>query len=153
MQKVVDPHLLTYNDTWDKVDAMLVEALSEGFRARVRDSEGAGWVYNWFCVDHVDYDVNPRWRDMGYHNIFDHYRSAIRETNSRLDGLHFHFHPHSFRRRKLIAAPPTGGPTPAVFSRSSAAGDRTQMVSGGSSGGVPRDPARQSLVPRAIRPF
>ena len=30
--KVVDPHLLAYNDTWDKVDAMLEECLSPAFR-------------------------------------------------------------------------------------------------------------------------
>lgn len=98
VQRVVDPHLLDYNDTWDKVDAMLAELMSESFRTQVCDSAGCGWVYNWFCVDHVDYDVNPRRRDIGYHNIFEHYSRLIRETASRQDGLHFHYHPHSFRR-------------------------------------------------------
>ncbi len=98
VKKVLDPHLLAYNDTWDKVDVMLAEILSESFRNRVTDSEGNGWVYNWFCVDHVDYEVNPRRRDMGYHNVFDHYRSVLRDTNSSRDSLHFHFHPHSFRK-------------------------------------------------------
>lgn len=70
----MNPHLLAYNDTWDKVDAMLKECLSAGFRNRIRDSLGGGWVYNWFCVDHVDYETNPRRRDMGFHSIFDHYR-------------------------------------------------------------------------------
>ena len=32
VQKVVDPHLLAYNDTWDKVDAMLAKLMSESFR-------------------------------------------------------------------------------------------------------------------------
>lgn len=98
VQKVVDPHLLAYNDTWDKIDALLTDCLSTSFRNQVRDSAGEGWVYNWFCVDHVDYDVNPRRRDMGYHNIFDHYRRVLRETHSGQDGLHFHYHPHNFRR-------------------------------------------------------
>ena len=35
---------------------------------------------------------------MGYHNIFEHYRRLIRETGSSQDGLHFHYHPHSFPR-------------------------------------------------------
>jgi hypothetical protein len=77
VQKVVDPHLLAYNDTWDKVDALLADCLSGEFRARVTDSAGGGWVYSWFCVDHVDYQGNPRRRDIGYHNVFDHYRSAL----------------------------------------------------------------------------
>ena len=98
VRKVVDPHLLAYNDTWDKVDAMLEDCLSQSFRTRIRDTTGGGWVYNWFCVDHVDYEINPRRRDMGYHNVFDHYQGVLRETNSKQDGLHFHYHPHSFRK-------------------------------------------------------
>lgn len=99
VKKVVNPHLLAYNDTWDKVDAMLEECLSASFRNRIRDSLGGGWVYNWFCVDHVDYETNPRRRDMGFHSIFDHYRRVIRETNSRQDGVGFHYHPHSFSKQ------------------------------------------------------
>ena len=95
VQRVVDPHLLAYNDTWDKVDAMLAASMSEAFRTASRDSFGGGWVYNWFCVDHVDYDVNPRRRDLGYHNVFDHYRRLLAGDGCR-DGLHFHYHPHGF---------------------------------------------------------
>jgi hypothetical protein len=98
VRKVVDPHLLAYNDTWDKVDAMLADCMSESFRTRICDSFGGGWVYNWFCVDHVDYELNPRRRDIGYHNIFDHYQAILRETASDRDGLQFHYHPHSFRK-------------------------------------------------------
>jgi hypothetical protein len=98
VQKVVDPHLLAYNDTWDKVDAMLAELTSESFRSKVLDSAGAGWIFNWFCVDHVDYDFNPRCRDIGYHKIFEHYRALKIATESSQDGLHFHYHPHSFSR-------------------------------------------------------
>ena len=98
VKKVVDPHLLAYNDTWDKVDAMLAKLMSEPFRNQAPDSEGIGWIYNWFCVDHVDYDMNPRRRDVGYHNVFEHYSTWIRDTGSTQDGLHFHYHPHSFRR-------------------------------------------------------
>ena len=98
VQRVVDPQLLAYNDTWHKLDVMLKDCMSVSFRTRTPDSEGNGWIYNWFCVDHVDYEVNPRRRDIGYHNIFDHYRDATQEPDSRSDGLHFHYHPHNFRR-------------------------------------------------------
>jgi len=90
--RVVHPRLITYNDTWDKVDAMLERITSKAFRQAVPDSAGGGWVYNWCCIDHVGYETNPRRRDCGYHNIFDHYRRLIQETGSS-DGLHFHFHP------------------------------------------------------------
>jgi hypothetical protein len=65
----------------------------------VLDSTGSGWVYNWFCVDHVDYDVNPRRRDIGYHAVFDHYTSTLRDAGSLNDGMHFHYHPHAFSRQ------------------------------------------------------
>ncbi len=99
VQKVVDPHLLAYNDTWERVDAMLTDALSQRFRRRLLDSNGDGWSYNWFCVDHIDYDANPRRRDIGYHNVFDHYASVLRESGSSKDGVHFHYHPHAFSRQ------------------------------------------------------
>jgi len=98
VRKVVDPALLGYNDTWDKVDGMLARLLSAPFRNAMLDSFGGGWVYNWFCVDHVDYDANPRRRDIGYHNVFTHYRQVLRDTGSPQDGVHFHYHPHPFGR-------------------------------------------------------
>ncbi len=96
VQKVVNPQLLAYNDTWDKVDDMLVTCMGEDFRTSMLDSFGGGWIYNWFCVDHVDYQTNPRRRDVGYHNVFDHYSAMVRETKSFQDGMGFHYHPHPF---------------------------------------------------------
>ncbi len=98
VSRVVNPHLLAYNDTWDKVDGLMADCMGAGFRDRARDSDGQGWVYNWFCVDHVDYDANPRRRDIGYHNIFDHYLGLVRDLGASRDGVHFHYHPHNFRR-------------------------------------------------------
>lgn len=97
VQRVVAPHLLAYNDTWDKVDAMLLDVMSPHFRNKLPDSAGRGWIYNWFCVDHVGYGDNPRRRDLGYLNVFDHYQAMLRETGSQQDSLQFHFHPHGFR--------------------------------------------------------
>ena len=102
--RVVDPHLLAYNDTWDEVDVMLEDCMSPAYRERMVDSFGGGWVYSWFCVDHVDYTVNPRRRDLGYHNVFDHYRSMLRETGSARDGIQLHVHPHPFNREAHYCA-------------------------------------------------
>lgn len=92
----LDPKWTSYYDSWDKIDGMLSEALSSQFRRLMVDSKENGWIYNWFCMDHVDCDLNPRRRDMGYHNIFDHYASAFKNAVAAPDGIHFHFHPHSF---------------------------------------------------------
>ena len=104
VKKVIDPKLLAYNDTWDKIDTMLGEALSPNFRNVLLDSQEEGYVYNWFCVDHVDYEVNPRRRDIGYHNVHDHYRQILTETGSVRDGLHFHYHPHPFVKHAHLCA-------------------------------------------------
>ena len=93
VKKVVDPHLLNYLDTWDKIDEMLDRILSIDFRNKFPDSKNNGWIYNCHCLDHVYYNKNPRRRDIVFHNIFDHYRDKLSETESKQDGLQFHFHP------------------------------------------------------------
>jgi len=98
VQAVVDPHLLNYNETWSQLDDKLDEALSLRFRSQFCDSNGNPWIYNWFLVDHVDYDVNPRRRAIGYHQIFDKYRRKLIQTGSISDGIHFHHHPHPFNK-------------------------------------------------------
>jgi hypothetical protein len=61
-------------------------------------------VYSWFVVDHVGYTDNPRRRDIGYHNVFDHYRRLLHETGSTHDDLQFHFHPMSTYREAHVCA-------------------------------------------------
>ena len=97
VRKIVDPHLIEYNDTWDKVDEMLHRIMAPDFRERRPDSFGRGWMYSWFCLDHVGFAENPRRRDIGFGNVFMHYRQMLRETHSFQDELHFHYHPHNFR--------------------------------------------------------
>lgn len=94
--RVISPELLAYNDTWDKVDAMLTDIMSPSFRNQMPDSFGGGWIYNWFCIDFVGFKTNPRRRDAGFHNIFDHYREMMDRTESPQDGVYFHHHPIPF---------------------------------------------------------
>ena len=62
VSKFLDPALQNYNDTWDKIENMHKRILSDDFRFAHPDSFGNGWIYNWFCMDHVGYDYNPRQR-------------------------------------------------------------------------------------------
>ncbi len=98
IQQTLSGHLINFNDTWDKIDAMLDRIMTPSFRREMTDSFGGGWVFNWHCLDHVGYQYNPRRRDMGYHNIFDHYRARILLEKNCPDGLHWHFHPMSTYR-------------------------------------------------------
>jgi hypothetical protein len=98
------PLLLAYNDTWDKVDNMLFDMMSDKYRKDFADSDGNGWIYNWFILDHVGFEVNPRRRDMGYHNIYDHFRQMIGETDSHQDEVEWHFHPMSTHKEAHTCA-------------------------------------------------
>jgi hypothetical protein len=83
---------LSFIDDYGKLDSMLKHIGSKEFRRKLPDSYGNEWLYNWHCVDHVGYDINPRRKDIGYHNIFDYYQRFIKETNAP-DAVHWHFHP------------------------------------------------------------
>lgn len=98
VQNVVNGHLLNYNDTWDKIQEMLDELMSPGFRNCFRDSSGNPWRFSWHCLDHVGFEYNPRRRDMGYHNIFDYYQSLLKRNNEFGDDIQWHFHPMSTYR-------------------------------------------------------
>lgn len=90
---LLDPHKITTLGSWNEIDDMLEIVTSKQFKNELLDSTGNGWVYNWFCVDHVGFTgLNPRRRDSGYHNIFDHY-NRIKKAE---DLVQFHFHPIPF---------------------------------------------------------
>ena len=99
VQRVVNPDLLNYMDTWDKLDCMLEQAQSSDFRNQMLDSAGNGWIFNWFCLDHVGFTDNPRRRTLGYHSIYERYQKRISRTDSKKDTIHFHYHPHSFQNK------------------------------------------------------
>ena len=95
IQTVLSGHLTTYFETWTEVDEMLTRIFDPAFRERMTDSGGGGWIFNWFCLDHINFDYNPRRRDIGYHNIFDHYREILADRPDCGDRLQWHFHPMS----------------------------------------------------------
>ena len=41
------------NQTWDQIDDMLDIITAKKYRHKTKDSFGNGWIYNWFCMDHV----------------------------------------------------------------------------------------------------
>lgn len=94
--KVLSNNLLNYNDNWYKIDKMLEQITSPAYRNKYLDDYDNGWIFNWFCLDHVDFIDNPRRRTIGYHQIFDHYRSYLSTDTAFTDSLQFHYHPHSF---------------------------------------------------------
>ncbi len=88
---------LKTNETWDQIDDMLDKITNEDYRNFFVDSNGGGWIYNWFCMDHVGFKgYNPRRRDAGFHNIFDHYNNYIKKNKNNFgDIIQWHYHPVS----------------------------------------------------------
>lgn len=84
--------------TWEEIDKMLEIILTESFRNELPDSNGNGWIYNWFCIHHAGFSgQNPRRRDSGYNKIYSHYKEYLLKYNCNQDSIGFHFHPVSFK--------------------------------------------------------
>ena len=56
--KVVNKKNLNYQKNWKQIDKMLDNITSESFRLKYKDSFGKGWVFSWFCLDHVGFEKN-----------------------------------------------------------------------------------------------
>ena len=94
VQEVLSEHRMRLNSDWKAINRMLDKLSRPEFRQKYLDCEENSWTYSWFCLDHVGYSENPRKRDIGYHNIFDHYIDYCESFNFR-DDVFFHFHPMS----------------------------------------------------------
>lgn len=92
---LVDIHKASNNKDWDTLEQSLEKVTSKVFRNRFLDSNGQGWKYNWFCLDHVGFNgKNPRKRDAGHHKIFDRYSRMVNDQKMG-DIVQFHHHPVS----------------------------------------------------------
>lgn len=98
VQEALSAHRVNTLGSWDEINRMLEVVTSPEFRRRVPDSDGEGWVFNWFCLDHVGFVENPRKRDMGYHNIHDRYTALVESQRYARDTIEWHFHPMSTYR-------------------------------------------------------
>src|SRR5689334_55835 len=65
LDNIISKHRGMLLGSWQDISAMLDVATSKTFRHRTIDSFGGGWIFNWFCMDHVGYIDNPRHRAMG----------------------------------------------------------------------------------------
>tara|TARA_Y100000588_G_scaffold309480_1_gene334519 strand:+ start:3955 stop:5286 length:1332 start_codon:yes stop_codon:yes gene_type:complete len=95
LRAVFSNHLVNYNSDWGSIDQMLGQLYSEAFRKQYLDSFGDSWKITWHCLDHIGYQINPRKRDIGHHNIFEHYQSWVNNHLGYKDDLEWHFHPPS----------------------------------------------------------
>lgn len=96
IRELLKNHKVATKGSWNEINRMLDKITSEKFRCSLPDMDGKGWIYNWFCMDHVGFQgENPRRREAGHHKIFDHYSSMVKEQDLG-DLIGFHHHPVSF---------------------------------------------------------
>ena len=94
--RVVAPHRIMFKGNWSEINETLLEITSVEYRNVLLDSNGQGWKYSWFCMDHVGfYGQNPRRRDAGHHKVFDRYFNMVSEQKMG-DIVQFHHHPVSY---------------------------------------------------------
>jgi len=96
VSEFVSEKRLNYNPTWDDVERMVDKIMSPKWRNTFCDDFGRGYVFNWFAMDHVGFQINPRRRSVGYHTLYDFYASKIKEHNSIYDEIQWHYHPPSY---------------------------------------------------------
>lgn len=112
---LVKPEKISYNYSWSKIKKMLDNCTSSEFKFTYKDSFNNPWVFNWFCVDHIDYKYNPRRRSIGYHKIFDYYQNYYKFRNIKEDKIYFHYHPHPIKKHAHLEATRWLGPTDKLF--------------------------------------
>jgi len=96
IQTLFEAQKVATKGSWNEIDKMLERITAEKYRKKLPDVVGNGWIYNWFCMDHVGFSgENPRRRDAGHHKIFDHYAELVSSQESG-DLIQFHHHPVSF---------------------------------------------------------
>lgn len=94
----VSPCRLNYKTSFAMLDEMLDEIMSTQWRGKFCDDFGESYKINWFIVDWVGFNVNPRRRAFGYHTLFNYYMDKISFHKNNEDEIQWHFHPVSFNR-------------------------------------------------------
>ena len=74
VSNLVQPSRINMNRNWNDINKMLDKIQNSKFRNKLKDHNGNGWIYNWFCLDHVNMNGNnPGNRDIGHHKVLDFY--------------------------------------------------------------------------------
>lgn len=95
VKNLVDNHKLATKGNWEEIESVLKIITEPEYRKVLTDSNGDGWKYSWFCMDHVGFTgINPRKRDAGHHKVFDRYIEMVKQQNLG-DIVQFHHHPVS----------------------------------------------------------
>lgn len=95
---------LLYNRNWEMINRMLDEVMSKKFRNNFRDDFDNGWICSWHIMDHVGLKENPRHKDYGFGNVYNHYKNIIEGAKVEKDEINWHFHPVSILKNPLAAA-------------------------------------------------
>ena len=87
ISSIFQGHIAERIDDWSKIDNQTEIIYSKKFRDKYVDSYGGCWKFSWHCMDHINYDYNPRRRTLGYHNIYDYYRKYVDENKKYGDEI------------------------------------------------------------------
>ncbi len=95
VKNLLDSHKLSTKGNWEEIEKVMDIITKPEYRSILADSNGEGWKYSWFCMDHVGFTgENPRRRDAGHHKVFDRYMEMV-NSQKLGDIVQFHHHPVS----------------------------------------------------------
>lgn len=96
VKEFVSQNRLSYKSSWTEIDEMVNELMDDRWRMQYADDFGQGYIFNWFILDYVGFETNPRRRAFGFHAIFEHYQTMLQNNKRTDDRLYWHYHPVSF---------------------------------------------------------
>lgn len=85
-----------YNKDWAQIFKMNETLMNKKWRSKLKDDYNSPYLFNWFILDHIGNNINPRFRTQGYNAIFEIYLRLLNNYNIKNDKVYWHFHPPSF---------------------------------------------------------
>ena len=77
-----------FYDNWDDIKASLGKITTNKYRDENCDSYGNPFMLNWFIMDFMGFETNPKNRIQEYNDTYDN----IKSINTSLDSFHWHYH-------------------------------------------------------------
>ncbi len=95
IKEILNPHFLNTHKNWKELNNQIKLIFSKKFRKNYTDNANQEIIFDWYCLDHINFKTNPRKRDIGHHKVYDKYFTHINK-NDFGDQIQWHFHPIPF---------------------------------------------------------
>ena len=67
IKEILNPHFLNTYKNWKELNNQIKLIFSKKFRKNYTDNANQEIIFDWYCLDHINFKTNPRKRDIGHH--------------------------------------------------------------------------------------